>query len=89
MGDQTDYERTDRPDTAQPPPVARPELASIHDLVIEDLAGRKDYGYRKYRTILTAGNGRDPLLDAYEESLDLCVYLRQAIEERKNPPTQP
>jgi hypothetical protein len=83
MGDQTDYERTDRPFTAQPPPIARPELPSIHDLVIADLTGRKDYGYRKYGTPITARNGRDPLMDAYEESLDLCTYLRQAIEERK------
>lgn len=98
MGEATDYERTDRPDTAQPPPVPRPELPSMHDLVRADLVNRKDYGYRKYRSTLTAFNGRDPLLDAYEEALDLVVYLRQAIEERKavvygvikvNTPTDP
>lgn len=83
MGDQTDYERTDRPATAQPAPIPRPELPAIHDLVIADLGERKDYGYRKYAVTLTARNGRDPLKDAYEEALDLCCYLRQAIEEHE------
>lgn len=38
-------------------------------------------GRSKYGTPLQANNGRDPLVDAYQESLDLCVYLRQAIAE--------
>lgn len=29
-----------------------------------------------------AHNGRDALVDAYQEALDLTMYLRQAIEER-------
>lgn len=40
-------------------------------------------GRARYGTPLQAGNGRDALVDAYQEALDLCVYLRQAIEERK------
>jgi hypothetical protein len=31
---------------------------------------------------LRAHNGRDALVDAYQEALDLCVYLRQVIQER-------
>ena len=31
---------------------------------------------------LQAFNGRDSLKDAYEEALDLCVYLRTAIYEK-------
>lgn len=47
------------------------------------LAGRMALkGRRKYGTPLQAHNGRDPLVDAYQEALDLCVYLRQAIAER-------
>lgn len=42
-----------------------------------------NFGRQKYGTPLTADNGRDPLVDAYQEALDLVVYLRQAIEERK------
>jgi hypothetical protein len=33
------------------------------------------------RAILTF-NGRDALLEAYQESLDLTVYLKQALMER-------
>lgn len=54
----------------------------IHDLVAEDHQGRKALGTERYGTPLQADNGRDALRDAYEESLDLSVYLRQAIEER-------
>lgn len=82
MSDVTDTDRADRPWTAQPPPEPRPELPSMHDLVAADLEERKQFGLRKYGTTLTWDNGRDPLFDAYEEALDLCVYLRQGIEER-------
>jgi len=36
----------------------------------------------KYHTYLLTHNGRDALIDAYQEALDLAMYLRQAIEER-------
>lgn len=57
------------------------EGPSMHDLVIVDMARRKEFGLAKYGTILQAGNGRNALQDAYEEVLDLAVYLRQRIEE--------
>jgi hypothetical protein len=53
-----------------------------HDGVAEDHQGRKRLGTERYGTPLQADNGRDALRDAYEEALDLSVYLRQAIEER-------
>lgn len=65
----------------QPPPV-RNAGASIHDLVIRDMEDRKALGIRRYNTILQANNGRNALIDAYQEALDLCCYLRQVIEER-------
>lgn len=55
---------------------------SMQDLVIADIEARKRVGLRKYGTLLQAGNGRDALMDAYQEALDLVMYLRQAIEER-------
>lgn len=60
---------------------------SIHDLVIRDMEDRKAMGLKKYGTILQAHNGRNALIDAYQEVLDLAVYLRQKIEEnaRRNP----
>lgn len=55
----------------------------IWELVIEDMANRDRIGRERYGTPLQAHNGRDALRDAYEEALDLAVYLRQAIEERR------
>jgi hypothetical protein len=55
---------------------------SMHDLVIQDMEARKEFGLKKYGTILQAHNGRNALKDAYEEILDLAVYLRQALEEQ-------
>jgi hypothetical protein len=54
----------------------------IQDLVIEDIQARKAVGVERYGTVLQPFNGRDALMDAYQEALDLCQYLRQAIEER-------
>lgn len=52
-------------------------------MVIADMHARDDLGRARYGTPLQPHNGRDALQDAYEEALDLCVYLRQAIEERR------
>ena len=52
-------------------------------LVLSDMEDRRRMGISKYGTPVQPFNGRDALVDAYQESLDLCVYLRQAIEERR------
>lgn len=57
---------------------------AIWDLVIADMHARDKLGEERYGTRLRANNGRDVLKDAYEEALDLAVYLRQAIAERDN-----
>jgi len=70
-------------DPTQPQPV--PTIGpgpSVTDMVIVDLMRRKDHGLQKYGTVLTPDNGRDALIDAYQESLDLCQYLRQEIYKR-------
>lgn len=51
-------------------------------LVKQDMLKRNAFGIEKYGTPLQGFNGRDALKDAYEEALDLCVYLRTAIYER-------
>lgn len=51
-------------------------------LVLDDLRMRAEAGKLKYGTLLRANNGRDALMDAYQEALDLCMYLRQAMLER-------
>ena len=55
---------------------------AVWDLVIKDMAERDALGRRRYGTPLQPHNGRDTLVDAYQEALDLAVYLRTAIYER-------
>jgi hypothetical protein len=65
----------------QPPPEAN-DGPAVWDLVIADMRERDHVGRARYGTPLQPFNGRDALVDAYQEALDLCVYLRQAIHER-------
>ncbi len=68
-------------DQPNPKPATGP---AIWDLVIEDMRERDRLGVERYGHRLRVGNGRDHLIDAYQEALDLCVYLRQEIERRKS-----
>jgi hypothetical protein len=54
----------------------------VHELVTADIAARLDVGVATYGRPLRPHNGRDALVDAYQEALDLACYLRQAIYER-------
>lgn len=56
---------------------------NIWDLVIADMRGRHEFGMGKYGKPLRAFDGRITLVDAYEEALDLAVYLKKEIVERK------
>lgn len=69
------------PITMQPDPVPNQHPA-VWPLVMVDMAGRDKLGRERYGTPLQPHNGRDVLRDAYEEALDLAVYLRTAIYER-------
>ena len=72
----------------EPPP--KPNgLPSMHDLVMQDMAERRKFGFDKYKSLLQPFNGRDPLKDLYEELLDATVYVRQALWERDNPAAKP
>jgi len=53
----------------------------ILGMVLADLTNRALEGNKKYGEPLKAHNGRNGLWDAYQEALDLCMYLRQVIEE--------
>jgi hypothetical protein len=64
---------------ADPTPNDKP---AVWDLVVKDMQDRDGQGQAKYGVRLQPFNGRDVLFDAYQEALDLCVYLRQAIYER-------
>lgn len=71
------------------PPPAKNERMAVWGVVIEDMRQRDAFGREKYGTPLQPFNGRDALVDAYQEALDLVVYLKQAIlekaEERAGP----
>jgi len=57
--------------------------ADIADLVHIDIEDRAKIGEVKYGERLKPHNGRCALTDAYQEALDLVMYLRQAIQEQQ------
>ena len=69
------------PNGEQPAPTPNDNPAAWN-LVMRDMLARDALGQQKYGVRLQPGNGRDTLRDAYEEALDLAVYLRTAIFER-------
>lgn len=69
----------------QPAPIPRPDVVSIQALVRSDLEERERVGIARYGTPLQPHNGRDALVDLYQELLDACCYIRQLIEESKVP----
>lgn len=64
----------------QPAPVAN-DRPAVWPLVVEDMKARDAVGRQRYGVPLQPNNGRDALRDAYEEALDLAVYLKQALLE--------
>lgn len=52
--------------------------------VLADMRERDDIGRSRYGTPLQPFNGRDALVDAYQELLDGAVYLRQSLAEVRN-----
>lgn len=46
--------------------------------VLNDMIARDKLGRERYGTPLTTNNGRDQLVDAYQELLDGAAYLRAA-----------
>ena len=78
----TTPEREGREGDSQLMPVINAER-DIQSRVIDDINARRELGIRRYGTALQPHNGRDALLDAYEEALDLAMYLKQALVERE------
>lgn len=75
------YEGEDM-NAATPQPAPQPGRTEVYRHVIHDIQERVDAGERKYGTKLMTHNGRDALMDAYQEAIDLVMYLRQAMDER-------
>lgn len=58
------------------------ESVPVVDQLSDYLEERKRLGVERYGVALQAHNGRDALVDAFEEAVDLCVYLGQVLIER-------
>lgn len=54
----------------------------VLDFVLETLIERAEIGKLKYGTYLETHNGRRALIDAFQEALDLVMYLAQAVMEQ-------
>lgn len=54
---------------------------SVSLLVEADMIARDEYGRGKYKVPLMAGNGRDNLVDWYQEELDGLAYARAEIQK--------
>lgn len=73
-------ERANREGDTQPMPQVN-DHPDIQSQVIADIEARREVGIKRYGTALQPHNGRDALVDAYEEVLDLACYLKQRIVE--------
>ncbi len=65
----------------QPPPTQGNQV--VVDVVLADIRERAETGKEKYGTYLQTNNGRDALWDAYQEAIDLVMYLRQKLLEQE------
>lgn len=65
----------------QPAPIPNAERPTW-EIVVEDMKERDQTGREKYGVHLQPCNGRKSIVDAYQESLDHTVYLKNEIIER-------
>jgi len=73
MGGETDFVKRQR--------APSPGQTDVSPLLIKDIEARNAHGLKKYGTRLQTHNGRDALVDLYEELVDATQYARQVIEE--------
>lgn len=66
----------------QPDPIPNKGIP-IGVLVMDDITLRMKRGMETYGTYLQAHNGRNALQDLYEELLDACCYIKQALIEQQ------
>jgi hypothetical protein len=57
------------------------DKTGVVDRVLGDMRERDAVGRQRYGVPLTSHNGRDHLMDAYAEALDLVVYLTAELDE--------
>lgn len=61
---------------------------TVSDL-IADMQARDKIGRERYGVPLTSKNGRDAMVDAYQELLDYVVYVRTWLDEQGIEPLAP
>lgn len=67
-------------------PNPKPEgVGGVGTSVLKDVEERIQKGKDKYKSLLTPFNGRLALQDAYQEALDLVMYIRQHLLEMEHP----
>jgi len=57
-------------------PLPKPGQQDVGSIVLKDIQSRIDKGVQQYGSRLQTFNGRDALWDAYQEAIDLVLYLR-------------
>ena len=85
MSDEVTHPATEYtgPASAVQLPPEQGEGAEIYRLVVADMVERAEFGARKYGHALRTTAGVDFLVNAYQEALDLCVYLRGELVRRE------
>lgn len=59
-------------------------MKSIQDMVIDDIEERKKIGIETYgEELFQNRHGRNMLVEAYAEAMDLVIYLKCAIVEQE------
>lgn len=58
-----------------------PDDYELKTTIIDEMKERDSIGRKRYGVPLTGGNGRDSLIDAYQEALDFAVYLMAWLDE--------
>jgi len=53
----------------------------VQKMVIKDIEDRLNLGIERYGEALKVFNGRNALIDLYQELIDAAIYIRQVIEE--------
>jgi hypothetical protein len=68
------------PNSSQPAP--KPGGVPVQAVLIEALKQRMEFGLKKYGTPLETHNGRNALVDMFEEMLDMVSYWAQFMLEQ-------
>lgn len=71
-----------------PEPAPQKGHANVWPWLQSYLRARVAAGEEKYGTLLQTFNGRQALVDALEESIDMTFYLAQLVMEAKDPMRQ-